>query len=130
HLQWIPSHIDIFFNDLADELTKEGSAEPLDNRGLLTVREIFSKVRTDNNRTWRIPPIYDRNQQKHPGATLELKCDRKLQTTITRLISGHTRTLSYVQGEKIFFCVPQVQYTPIFSRPSALMYGAGEEKPP
>ncbi|GBN93735.1 hypothetical protein AVEN_145381-1 [Araneus ventricosus] len=100
--RWIPSHADLFFNDLADELAKEGSAEPLDNRGLLTYSEIFSKVRADNNRTWRIPPIHDWHQQKHAGAALELKDYRKLQTTITRFISGHTRTLSYVQGQKVF----------------------------
>ncbi|GBM43210.1 hypothetical protein AVEN_76350-1 [Araneus ventricosus] len=64
HLQWIPSHVDLFFNDLADELAKEGSAEPIDNRGLLTYSEIFSKVRADNNRTWRIPPIHDWYKQK------------------------------------------------------------------
>ncbi|GBM04396.1 hypothetical protein AVEN_35578-1 [Araneus ventricosus] len=102
HLQWIPSHVDLFFNDLADDLAKEGSAEPLDNRGLLTYREIFSKVRADNNRILRIPPIHDWYQQKHLGAALELKGDRKLQTTITRFISGHTHTLSYVQGQKVF----------------------------
>ncbi|GBM26685.1 hypothetical protein AVEN_124980-1 [Araneus ventricosus] len=85
-----PSHVDLFFNDLA----KEGSAEPLDNRGLLTYSEIFSKGRADNNRTWRIPPIHDWYQRKHPGAALELKVDRKLQTTITRFI----RTLSYVRA--------------------------------
>ncbi|GBM29669.1 hypothetical protein AVEN_203580-1 [Araneus ventricosus] len=102
HLQWIPSHVDLFFNDLADELAKEGYAEPLNNRGLLTFSEIFSKVRADNNRTWRILPIRDWYQQKHPGAALELKGDRKLQTTTTRFISGHTRTLSYVQGQMVF----------------------------
>ncbi|GBM04891.1 hypothetical protein AVEN_252830-1 [Araneus ventricosus] len=100
--KWIPSHVDLFFNDLADELVMEGSAEPLDNRGLLTYSEIFSKVRADSNRTWRIPSIHDWCQQKHSGAALELKGDRKLQTTITRFISGHTRTLSYVQGQKVF----------------------------
>ncbi|GBN43447.1 hypothetical protein AVEN_243418-1 [Araneus ventricosus] len=128
---------------MSDELTKECSAEPLDNRGLLTAAKcnhnrtfcgsathqmappIYywstdalngdcakglsstkngkkEEVRTDNNRTWRTPPIHDWYQQKHPGAVLELKGDRKLQTTITRCISGHTRTLSYVQGKKVF----------------------------
>ncbi|GBN04719.1 hypothetical protein AVEN_207866-1 [Araneus ventricosus] len=53
HLQWNSFHVDLFFNDLA----KEVSAEPLDNRGLLTYSEIFSKVSAHNNRTWRIPPI-------------------------------------------------------------------------
>ncbi|GBL77790.1 hypothetical protein AVEN_152992-1 [Araneus ventricosus] len=87
----------LFFNDL----TKEDSAEPLDNRSLLTCNQIFSK-QADNNRNWRIPPIHDWYQQKHPGAALELKGDRKLQTNIARIISGRTRTLSYVQGQKVF----------------------------
>ncbi|GBM87200.1 hypothetical protein AVEN_167180-1 [Araneus ventricosus] len=56
----------------------------------------------DNNSTWRIPPIHDWYQQKHPGAVVELKCDRKFQTTITRFISGHTCTHLYVQGQKVF----------------------------
>ncbi|GBO41692.1 hypothetical protein AVEN_176227-1 [Araneus ventricosus] len=30
HLQWIPSHVDLFFNDLVDKLAMEGSAEPLE----------------------------------------------------------------------------------------------------
>ncbi|GBO22683.1 hypothetical protein AVEN_200877-1 [Araneus ventricosus] len=100
--QWIRFHVDLFFNDLTDELAKEGSAEPLDNRGLLTFSETSSKVRSDSNGTWRIPPIHDWYQQKHPEAALEVKGDRKLQTTITRFISGHIRTLSYVQGQKVF----------------------------
>ncbi|GBN49439.1 hypothetical protein AVEN_24311-1 [Araneus ventricosus] len=73
---------------MADEVAKEGSAEPLDNRGLLTYSKIFSKVRADNNRTWTIPPVHDWYQQKHPGAALELKGARIFQTTITRIISG------------------------------------------
>ncbi|GBO36233.1 hypothetical protein AVEN_168681-1 [Araneus ventricosus] len=44
-MEWIPSHVYIFFNGLADELAKQGSAEPLDNRSLLTSNETFSKVR-------------------------------------------------------------------------------------
>ncbi|GBN83276.1 hypothetical protein AVEN_254658-1 [Araneus ventricosus] len=96
--EWIPSHIDLFFIDLA----KEGSAEPLDNRCLLTFSEISSEVRADSNRTWRIPSIHDWYQQKHPGAVLELKGDTKLQTTTTRFISEHTRTLSYAQGQNVF----------------------------
>ncbi|GBN01190.1 hypothetical protein AVEN_201360-1 [Araneus ventricosus] len=68
-------------------------------RGPFTYSEIFSKVRADNNRTRRIPPIHD---WSYHGAALELKGDRKLQTAITRFISGHTRTLSYVQRQKVF----------------------------
>ncbi|GBM56265.1 hypothetical protein AVEN_151943-1 [Araneus ventricosus] len=29
HLQWIPSHVDIYGNEVADDLAKQGKAEPL-----------------------------------------------------------------------------------------------------
>ncbi|GBL54331.1 hypothetical protein AVEN_183481-1 [Araneus ventricosus] len=41
-------------------------------------------------------------QEPTNSAALEVKGDRRLQTTITRFISGHTRTLSYVQGQNVF----------------------------
>ncbi|GFU64450.1 RNase H domain-containing protein [Trichonephila clavipes] len=43
----------LYFNDLADELAKEGSNDPIDSSNLLTYNEIYSKVKTDNNRTWK-----------------------------------------------------------------------------
>ncbi|GFX53032.1 RNase H domain-containing protein [Trichonephila clavipes] len=76
HLQWIPSHVDLYFNDLADELAKEGSNDPIDSSDLLTYNEIYSKVKTDNNRTWKTPPSHDWYQQNCPEAALELKGDR------------------------------------------------------
>ncbi|GFV98606.1 RNase H domain-containing protein [Trichonephila clavipes] len=59
YLQWIPSHLDLYFNDLANELAKEGSNDPIDSSDLLTYNEIYSKVKTDNNRTWKTPPSHD-----------------------------------------------------------------------
>ncbi|GFT38851.1 uncharacterized protein TNCV_1585481 [Trichonephila clavipes] len=57
--------------------------------------------------TWKTPPSHNWYQQNGPGAVLELKGDRKLQTAITRLISGHTRGLTFVQGRKTFpVCSP------------------------
>ncbi|GBN46695.1 hypothetical protein AVEN_273775-1 [Araneus ventricosus] len=53
-------------------------------------------------RSFTICDIHGWYQQKHPGAAVELKGNGKLQTTITSFISGHTRTLSYVQGQKVF----------------------------
>ncbi|GFS69169.1 RNase H domain-containing protein [Trichonephila clavipes] len=100
HLQWIPSQVELYFNDLSDELTKEGSNDLIDSRDLLTYNEIYSKVKTDNNR--KTPPSHDWYQQNGPGAVLDLKGDRKLQTAITRLIIGPTRGLTFVQGQKTF----------------------------
>ncbi|GFU18079.1 RNase H domain-containing protein [Trichonephila clavipes] len=102
HLQWILSHVNLYFNDLANELAKEGSNDPIDSSDLLTYNEIYSKVKADNNRTWKTPPSHDWYQQNGPGAALELKGDRKLPTAITRLISDHTRGLTFVQGQKTF----------------------------
>ncbi|GFY35526.1 RNase H domain-containing protein [Trichonephila clavipes] len=47
HLQWIPSHVDLCFNNQADELAKEGFDDPIDSSDLLTYNEIYSKVKTD-----------------------------------------------------------------------------------
>ncbi|GFT19789.1 uncharacterized protein TNCV_4992531 [Trichonephila clavipes] len=80
----------------------KGSNDPIDSSDLLTYNAIFSKVRTDNSRTWKTPPSHDWYQQNNLGAALELKGDRKLQTAITRLISGHTRGLTLVQGQNTF----------------------------
>ncbi|GBM69092.1 hypothetical protein AVEN_1291-1 [Araneus ventricosus] len=42
HLQWIPSHVDIYGNEVADDLAKQGTAEPLCSTPSLTVDEIYS----------------------------------------------------------------------------------------
>ncbi|GFY21269.1 RNase H domain-containing protein [Trichonephila clavipes] len=80
HLQWIPSHVELYFNDLANELAKEGSNDPIGSSDLLTCNEIYSKVKTDNNSTWKTPPSHDWYQQNGPGAALELKGDRNYKT--------------------------------------------------
>ncbi|GFU69143.1 RNase H domain-containing protein [Trichonephila clavipes] len=53
HLQWIPSQVDLYFNDLADELASEGSNDPIDSSYLQTYNEIYSKVNTNHNMTWK-----------------------------------------------------------------------------
>ncbi|GFX69174.1 RNase H domain-containing protein [Trichonephila clavipes] len=92
----------ICFNDLADELVKEGSNDPICSSDLLICNEIYSKIKTNNNKTWKTQPSHDWYQLNGPGAALELKDDRKLQTALTRLISDHTRGPAFVQGQKTF----------------------------
>ncbi|GFW79694.1 RNase H domain-containing protein [Trichonephila clavipes] len=93
---------DLYLNDLADELAKEDSNDPTDSSDLLTYNEIYSKVKTDNNSTWKTPPSHDWYQQNGPEAALELKGDWKQQTAITRLISGNNRGLTFFQSQKTF----------------------------
>ncbi|GBM00774.1 Metabotropic glutamate receptor 8 [Araneus ventricosus] len=42
HLQWIPSHVDIYGNEVADGLAKQGTAESLCSAPTLTFDEIYS----------------------------------------------------------------------------------------
>ncbi|GFY48014.1 uncharacterized protein TNIN_495221 [Trichonephila inaurata madagascariensis] len=62
----------------------------------------MSRLNAGRLKTWKTPPSHDWYQQNGPGAALELKGDRKPQTAITRLISAHTRGLTFVQGQKTF----------------------------
>ena len=42
YLQWIPSHVGIYRNEIADTLTKQGTTDPLPKNLALTFMEIFS----------------------------------------------------------------------------------------
>ncbi|GBN73004.1 hypothetical protein AVEN_21294-1 [Araneus ventricosus] len=56
HLQWIPSHVDIYGNEVADDLAKQGTGEPLCSAPSLTFDEIYSIRKNKNLKTWRVPP--------------------------------------------------------------------------
>ncbi|GBL99433.1 hypothetical protein AVEN_68738-1 [Araneus ventricosus] len=58
-IQWIPSHVGSFGNDLADFLAKEGSALPSAASGELFASEIFSIHRAKANATWEVPPAHE-----------------------------------------------------------------------
>ncbi|GBO30562.1 hypothetical protein AVEN_112900-1 [Araneus ventricosus] len=59
HLQWIPSHVDIYGNEVADNLAKQGTVEPLCSTPSLTFDEIYSIRKNKDLRTWRVPPSHD-----------------------------------------------------------------------
>ncbi|GBN41981.1 hypothetical protein AVEN_33347-1, partial [Araneus ventricosus] len=43
HFQWIPSHVDIHGNELADNLAKEGSSHLIPSSSEITFLELFSR---------------------------------------------------------------------------------------
>ncbi|GFV46394.1 putative RNA-directed DNA polymerase from transposon BS [Trichonephila clavipes] len=102
YFQWIPSHIGLFGNDTADLLAKEGVTENLMSRRTLTFSEIFSKTKSLIQELWKTPPTHPWYNRQAPGGALSLKADRVVQTTISRLASGHIRGLSFNLGQKIF----------------------------
>ncbi|GFY06127.1 replication factor C subunit 3 [Trichonephila clavipes] len=76
YFQGIPSHIGLFGNDTADLLAKE--------------------------ELWKTPPTHPWYNRQAPGGALSIQADRVVQTTISRLASGHIRGLSFNIGQKIY----------------------------
>ncbi|GBN50264.1 hypothetical protein AVEN_265595-1 [Araneus ventricosus] len=73
HLQWIPSHVDIYGNEKNKDL-----------------------------KTWRVPPSHDWYKRSSPGGSIGLACDRADQTALSRFVSGHLRSCSFSHGNKVF----------------------------
>ncbi|GFV03372.1 hypothetical protein TNCV_4019691 [Trichonephila clavipes] len=51
---------------------------------------------------WKTPPTHPWYNRQAPGGALSIKADRVVQTTISRLASGHIRGLSFNLGQKIY----------------------------
>ncbi|GBO01099.1 hypothetical protein AVEN_108158-1 [Araneus ventricosus] len=103
HLQWIPSHVDIYGNEVVDNLAKQGTAEPLCSTPSLTFDEIYSIRKNKDLKTWRVPPSHDWYKRSSPGGSIGLACDRADQTALSRFVSGHLRSCSFSQGNKEVF---------------------------
>ncbi|GBL66776.1 hypothetical protein AVEN_161013-1 [Araneus ventricosus] len=103
-IQWIPSHVGVFGNEVADLLAKEGSTLPSAASGELFASEIFPIHRDKANSTWKIPPAHEWYAGNRPGLSLQSEGTRSAQTALTRLRSGHIKSLRFVDKEKSFPC--------------------------
>ncbi|GBL89392.1 hypothetical protein AVEN_241306-1, partial [Araneus ventricosus] len=97
-----PSHVDIYGNEVADNLAKQGTAEPLCSTPSLTFDEIYSIRKNKDLKTWRVPPSHDWYKRSSPGGSIGLACDRADQTALSRFVSGHLRSCSFSHGNKVF----------------------------
>ncbi|GFX17340.1 probable RNA-directed DNA polymerase from transposon BS [Trichonephila clavipes] len=105
HFQWIPSHVDIFGNEQADRLAREGCSLLTTSSPAITYSEHQSKIYRQLSKQWKIPPSHHWYAAREPGSFLDLNCDRASKTAISRLASGHTKSLSFFEGRKTFkFC--------------------------
>ncbi|GBN91580.1 hypothetical protein AVEN_142684-1 [Araneus ventricosus] len=102
HLQWISSHVNLKYNDIADSLAKEGTAMPQGYIEPLTYLELYSRRNALVNISWRHPPAHSRYSSEGQGAAICFKGDRKDQTALARLSSGHLKTLRHSRGDKKF----------------------------
>ncbi|GFX98594.1 RNase H domain-containing protein [Trichonephila clavipes] len=85
-------------NEIADSLARAVARETTTPAALLTYLEIFSKYKAKYKAIWMIPWC----QSKCPGGFLVRGSCRRDQTTLTRFLSGHLMSLTFVDGIKHF----------------------------
>ncbi|GBO00920.1 hypothetical protein AVEN_226180-1 [Araneus ventricosus] len=68
----------------------------------LTYLELYSRRKVFVNISLRHPPAHSWYRSEGPGATIHFKGDRKDQTTLASLTSGHLKTLRFSRGDKKF----------------------------
>ncbi|GFW53962.1 putative RNA-directed DNA polymerase from transposon BS [Trichonephila clavipes] len=89
----------------ADRLAREGCSLLTTSSPAITYSEHQSKINRQLSKEWKIPPSHHWYVAREPGSFLDLNCDKASKTAISRLASGHTKSLSFFEGRKTFkFC--------------------------
>ncbi|GBM92448.1 hypothetical protein AVEN_36058-1 [Araneus ventricosus] len=89
HLQWIPSHVNLKYNDIADSLDKEGTTMPQAHIEPLTCLELYSRRKALVNISWRIHQLIHGTVVK---AQVLLYVLKGLGKTKQRWIASHPGT--------------------------------------
>lgn len=102
YFQWVPSHVGLEGNEIADSLAKSASVAALHNNTSLTFSEISSIKKMESNALWRTPPVHTWYFGVRPRWSHSLNISRKQQTALSRFLSGHISSLRFQQGRKLF----------------------------
>ncbi|GBM85487.1 hypothetical protein AVEN_129613-1 [Araneus ventricosus] len=103
HLQWILSHVNLKYIDIADSFAKEGTTMSQAHVEPLTYPELYSRRKAFVNISWRHPPAHSWYRSEGPGAAIRFTGGGKDQTALDRLSSGHfLKTLRFSRVDKKF----------------------------
>ncbi|GFW40008.1 RNase H domain-containing protein [Trichonephila clavipes] len=102
HFEWIPSYVNIAGNEIADCLARAGAGDTTTPAAPLTYLELFSRYKANNKVIWIIPPVHLWYQSKCPGGSLVRSSSRRNQNALTRFLSGHLMSLTFIDGIKHF----------------------------
>ncbi|GFS47190.1 RNase H domain-containing protein [Trichonephila clavipes] len=109
HLQWVPSHVGLLGNEVADDLAKTVTSNPVDpeNHMVLRSTEIYSRSKELICRTWVVPPVQPWYFQRHPGSAISFNGSRSYQTAFSRFSTGHLRCMNFKGGKRSFPICPK-----------------------
>ncbi|GBN32771.1 hypothetical protein AVEN_58868-1 [Araneus ventricosus] len=107
YYSYFPSHVNIQGSEIADALAKAGAADASVPSAPLTYLELLSRAKSRNKTIWLIPPVHHWYEGSLPGDCLSIDCSRRHQTTLTRFLSGHIRSLTFSDNSKCFEICPK-----------------------
>ncbi|GBN06564.1 hypothetical protein AVEN_9292-1 [Araneus ventricosus] len=107
HLLWIPSHVNIQGNEIADALAEAGADDASVPSAPLTYLELFPRAKSRNKTICLIPPEHHWYQGSRPSGCLSIDCNRRDQTTLTRFLSGHIRGSTFLFNSNCFEICPK-----------------------
>ncbi|GFX90024.1 RNase H domain-containing protein [Trichonephila clavipes] len=105
HLQWVPSHVSLPGNEVANDLAKVvATSDPVDTEDhvVLTSTKIYSRAKELLCRTWVLPLVHPWYFQRHPGSAISFKDSRSYQTAFSRFSTGHLRCMNFEGGKRSF----------------------------
>ena len=93
-------------NEKADALAKTGAENKernvIQNKNPLTYEEYHTKMKQEITKKWHESISSEWYVKKTPGAILKTSMPRKYATSITRLKTGHTLGMTFIDGKKTF----------------------------
>ncbi|UYV84298.1 hypothetical protein LAZ67_X001773 [Cordylochernes scorpioides] len=111
-VKWVPAHVGIPVNELADSLAKAGALglpEARESTTQLEERDLLHTIKTQCWQDWKSNTAHD--WYRAGGTSLPIE----QQSLISRLKSGHLRKMTFQNGCKVFPLCTKCNSQPIFN---------------